>query len=159
MDASLLQSYLYFITGNEKGGTTLGASHHVSIHRKIIDELTSYCYEQLPAEGYGFLAGVGREITHFFPLKILDPSPCSFGYVPEVYWETIKKIRSNQLSCLGIIHTHPHLPAYPSKSDAKYWERPELSCWILSFREQQKKLSAFQIQSGQINPLIYEIIY
>jgi proteasome lid subunit RPN8/RPN11 len=137
----------------------LGASDHLSIHSKVIDELTSYCYEQLPAEGYGFLAGTSREITHFFPLKILDPSPCSFGYVPEVYWETIKQIRSHQLSCLGIIHTHPHLPAYPSKSDAKYWERPELSCWILSFREAQKKLSAFQIQSGQINPLIYEIIY
>jgi proteasome lid subunit RPN8/RPN11 len=137
----------------------LGSSLHLSIHSKVIDELTTYCYHQLPAEGYGFLAGVGKEITHFFPLRILDPSACSFGFVPENYWETIKKIRMSQLTCLGIIHTHPHLPAYPSKSDAKYWERAELSCWILSFREPEKKLSAFQIKDEQINPLIYEIIY
>jgi proteasome lid subunit RPN8/RPN11 len=158
--ASLIQKlFLFYHRYTRKEVQRLGASLHLSIHRQVIDELTSYCYEQLPAEGYGFLAGTGREITHFFPLRILDPSPCSFGYEPEEYWETIKKIKSNHLSCLGIIHTHPHLPAYPTQSDAKYWERPDLSCWILSFREPEKKLSAFQIQSGQVNPLIYEIIY
>jgi proteasome lid subunit RPN8/RPN11 len=132
---------------------------HLSIKSKVIDSLTAYCYDQLPAEGYGFLAGIGNEITHFFPLKILDPSPCSFGYLPEAYWETIKKIRAEKLVCLGIVHTHPHLPAYPSPADAKYWQRPELSCWILSFRETENKLSAYQIQDEQIHPLIYEIIY
>jgi proteasome lid subunit RPN8/RPN11 len=136
----------------------LGSSHHLSIHCNVINELSKYCYDQLPLEGYGFLAGTGREITHFFPLKTLDDSPCSFGYPPESYWETIKKIRNAQLTWMGIAHSHPHLPAYPSERDAKYWDRPELSCWVLSFREQEEKLSAFQLQMGQIHPLIYEII-
>lgn len=133
-------------------------SSHLTIHCKVIKDLTTYCYDLLPRETYGFLAGTSREITHFFPLKTLDDSPCSFSYQPESYWEAIKKIRDAKLTWFGIIHTHAHLPAYPSERDAKYWERPELSCWILSFRETEEKLSAFQIHMGQINPLIYEII-
>ncbi|SFI89516.1 Mov34/MPN/PAD-1 family protein [Thermoflavimicrobium dichotomicum] len=131
---------------------------YFSIDSHVIKDIENYCHSQLPFQGYGILAGQAQRITHFFPITNTNACPCSFEFDPRAYLEIIKKLRDHRLDWIGIVHSHPLTEAYPSIRDLNQWCYQEKSCWILSFKEKELKLCAYYIQSGQVTPIIYEIL-
>jgi proteasome lid subunit RPN8/RPN11 len=132
---------------------------YLSIQSSTIQKIKEYCYNQLPSEGYGFLAGTNQVITHFFPIEHVNQGTCTFEFDPSAYLHNIKKMRDLKLDWLGIVHSHPHQPAYPSSRDQRYWHLPEKSCWIITFKSKEDfQLSAYYIKNHEVIPIIYEII-
>lgn len=129
----------------------------LSIQISVIDQIRDYFLSCLPYEGYGILAGTTTEITHFFPIPNQDQSPCSFQFDPKVYLETIKQMKSQQLSCLGVVHSHPSIPAFPSSRDLQQWCFPHKSFWVYSFKNGEDDLSAYYIDQEHVTPIIYQI--
>ncbi|TCS96991.1 Mov34/MPN/PAD-1 family protein [Hazenella coriacea] len=129
----------------------------LSIQISVIEQIRDYCYNCLPYEGYGILAGTTTEITHFFPIPNHDQSPCSFEFDPKVYLETIKQMKVQQLTWIGVIHSHPFISAYPSPRDLKQWSFHHKSFWVYSFKNGEDDLCAYSIQQEQVIPIIYQI--
>ncbi|MBA4493621.1 M67 family metallopeptidase [Paenactinomyces guangxiensis] len=130
---------------------------YLSIRASVIVQIKTYCYERLPQEGYGILAGQTTEITHFFPVPCQNNWPCAYEFEPRAYLETIKKMRDKQLLWLGIVHSHPLTNAYPSTRDLTSWPFSDKSCWILSFKGSAHQLSAYYIQKNKVIPIMYRI--
>lgn len=131
---------------------------YLSIHTHVIDQIKRYCMDQYPMEGYGFLAGSAFVITHFFPIPCQNTSPCSLQFEPEAYLHVIKQIRQLDLQWLGVVHSHPLSPAYPTSRDQMGWNFHDKSFWILSLKDQHVRLCAYYIQNQKVIPMIYHII-
>ncbi len=134
------------------------SSTYLSIHTSVVFQIQQHCLEQLPAEGCGILAGSGHIIDHFFPIPNLDDSPSSFQFEPHAYLNTVRHMRQEKLDWIGVVHSHPNAPPYPSARDLANWHYPEKSYWILSLQKDQYRLCAYQIKEGQITPLLYEVL-
>ncbi len=130
----------------------------LSIHASVVCQIQQHCLEELPAEGCGILAGSGQVIDRFFPIPNLDNSPDSFQFEPRAYINTVRLMRQEKLDWIGVVHSHPNAPPYPSARDLANWHYPEKSYWILSLEEAPYSLCAYQIKEGQIIPLQYEIL-
>jgi proteasome lid subunit RPN8/RPN11 len=131
---------------------------HFTIHHYVIEQMKTYCLEQYPHEGHGFLAGRTGVITHFFPIPSQNDCPCSLDLEPCAYFSAIKQIRALQLDWLGVLHSHPHTHAYPSARDRTGWHFVDKSFWILSLKDKQVQLGAYYIKRNQVIPIIYKII-
>lgn len=134
------------------------ASTYLSIRAPVILKMKQYCQEQLPAEGCGILAGSNQIISRFFPIPNQDNSPSSFQFEPRTYLNTIRLMREERLDWLGVVHSHPSAPPYPSARDIANWHYPQKSYWILSLKDNQYSLSAYLIENGQITPLLYQVL-
>ncbi|MBA4542170.1 MULTISPECIES: Mov34/MPN/PAD-1 family protein [Thermoactinomyces] len=129
----------------------------LTIHSYVIEQMKEYCLNQYPHQGYGFLAGHGSVITHFFPIPGQNSGPCFLDFEPRAYFEAVKKIRSLQLEWLGVLHSHPLSDAYPSARDRSGWHFVHKSFWILSLKDKQVQLGAYYIKKNQAIPIIYKI--
>ncbi|SDX04208.1 Proteasome lid subunit RPN8/RPN11, contains Jab1/MPN metalloenzyme (JAMM) motif [Marininema mesophilum] len=129
----------------------------ITIKRGVVQALQEYCTQQLPQEGCGILAGMGPEISRFYPVVNQDESSQSYSFEPRSYIHALKEMRDSKLDWLGIVHSHPNTAAVPSSRDIQEWHHPELMCWILSIKE-DPKLSAFLIRGGTFTPVSYQIV-
>ncbi|MFD1426819.1 proteasome lid subunit RPN8/RPN11 [Kroppenstedtia sanguinis] len=145
-------------TGAERSsdhGVETMALPTISIRQDVILQIEKHCLRELPREGCGLLAGQGREITRFFPIPNQDPDPDSFSFEPRTYLETLKEMRRQTLEPLGMVHSHPRSDPWPSAKDIREWHYPELTSWILSLKQAEPRLSAYCIQGGQVDPVMY----
>ncbi|SFS64433.1 JAB domain-containing protein [Marininema halotolerans] len=118
--------------------------------------LQEHCVNQLPQEGCGILAGSGREITSFFPVKNQEERTNAYSFEARSYLTALKEIRNQAIQWIGIIHSHPNTEPYPSFEDIARWPDPMLTCWILSLKE-QPNLAAFSIREGTCLPIPYRV--
>jgi proteasome lid subunit RPN8/RPN11 len=130
----------------------------LTIQTHVIRQMREYCLSQYPLDGYGFLAGQGSVITHFFPISSENTCPCALEFEPRAYLETIKQIRELKLEWLGVVHSHPHSDAYPSARDLAGWHFENKSFWILSLKNPDIQLCAFYILKKRVIPIFYEIV-
>ena len=80
-----------------------------------------------------------------------DRSPRSYFMDPAEQLKVMKEIRNSNLEMVGIIHSHPASPAYPSARDIELAFYPELSYVIVSLEHNnQPDIGSFRINKGKI---------
>jgi proteasome lid subunit RPN8/RPN11 len=123
--------------------------------RRIID----HCIEELPGEACGILAGRDGEVERVYCMTNVRPSPASFEMEPQEQFRVMKEIRDAGCALLGIYHSHPGGPAYPSSSDVEkaYWpgtlfpNYPDAVQVIVSLRDRQHPVVAgYAIADGRV---------
>lgn len=73
---------------------------------------------QLPHEGCGLLAGRGERVTHVLAADNIAPHPLvEYEMEPHQQLAHFEFIEAQGLELLGIFHSHPSSPAYPSATD------------------------------------------
>src|SRR4029077_14328270 len=68
---------------------------------------------------------------------------------PEELFAAMRRIREAGQSLLGVYHSHPRTPAYPSASDVEMAFYPEAFYFIISL-EPRVELRAFRIEESRI---------
>ncbi len=143
----------------------------LKLSRKIYGEIISHAEEASPNECCGLLAGVGIVVSELYRIQNLPPddptaralgvpSDRRFRYVmdPKGQLLAFKKMREQGIGMLGIYHSHPHSPAYPSETDVRLAYYPDAHYLIISLKERGAPMvRAFRIIDQKIIDDIIEV--
>ena len=99
----------------------------------------------------GLLAGTDLRIDKVYRMANTDEKP-ETGYFmdPKEQLITMKKIRKQGLELLGVYHSHPGSPAYPSPRDVEQAFYSEVSYLIVSLLKKKPEIRSFKIEAGKI---------
>ena len=122
----------------------------VQIPDTIAAAIEEHARREHPAECCGLLSGKNGLITDIHPLRNDAEKPeTRYFATPEELFAAMRRIREAGQSLLGVYHSHPRTPAYPSASDVEMAFYPEAFYFIISL-EPQAELRAFKIEESRI---------
>jgi proteasome lid subunit RPN8/RPN11 len=122
----------------------------LAIPESIITEMVAHCRDQAPQEACGILAGIGSEVSRLYLMDNLDHSPVSYAMDPSEQFRVMKDMRVRQVSMLGIFHSHPTTPAFPSQKDISLAFYDDCCYVIVSLAEEPPAVKAFSISEGLV---------
>jgi len=131
----------------------------IRIPEKIIQAMIDHATQEAPNECCGLLAGKEKEVRGIYRVSNLPsdhpsisdlkvPEDRRFRYVmdPKEQINAFKKMRESGIHLLAIYHSHPHSPAYPSKTDIRLAYYPDVHYLIISLEQKKKPpVRAFRI--------------
>lgn len=79
----------------------------------------------LPYEACGLLAGHGECVLEVLPVKNVDRSTVSFRMDPQEQVRAYFRIEDSGMEVVGIFHSHPQGPSWPSERDMAEAAYPE----------------------------------
>ncbi len=93
------------------------------INHADMQRILEQCGREYPNEACGILCGQNGIVKTVFPMTNARPSPYSYEMDPEEQFRVMRAIRLAELELVGIYHSHPGGPAYPSSVDVEkaYW--------------------------------------
>ena len=115
-------------------------------------QILEHTRAEAPHEACGLLAGRNGYVTHVLPATNVAENPL-VGYLmdPEDQIRHFQMIEEQELDLLGIYHSHPASPAYPSPTDLSMAYYPEAVYAIVSLvQESNPTLRAFRMVDGRI---------
>lgn len=125
-------------------------SHSVHITGAIATAIEEHARREHPSECCGLLSGKNGSITDIHPVRNdADKPETRYFATPEDLFAAMRRIREAGQSLLGVYHSHPRTPAYPSTSDVEMAFYPEAYYFIISL-EPSVELRAFKIEGSKI---------
>ena len=115
--------------------------------------LIAHARAAAPNECCGILARRGNAVERVIPLANADASPTTFRVAPADLLAAFEALDAAGLDLVGIYHSHPASPAYPSPTDVIYARGyPGVRHVIVSLRESDRpEIRAFRIDGERIN--------
>ena len=130
----------------------------ITIGREIVEEMERHAREEYPRECCGMLAGRERVITKLFKTKNIAKSIDEYELDPLEQVKAFEEIDRLSLELLGVYHSHPHHPCYPSGLDIQQAFYPDTVFFIISLLDfNNSQLKAFRMKEGEV--VEEEIIY
>jgi proteasome lid subunit RPN8/RPN11 len=143
----------------------------LQISKKIFDEMISHAKTEAPNECCGLLAGKEGRVSEIYRIsnlpsddpKVADlkvPADRRFRYVmdPKEQLSAFKQMRQGGIELLGIYHSHPHSPAYPSATDVRLAFYSDVYYLIVSLEDKDRaQIKAFRIVDQNITEEKIEI--
>lgn len=130
------------------------------LSREHLNQILRHTRAEAPDEACGLLAGRNKYVTHILPATNVAENPL-VGYLmdPEDQLRHFQMIENQGLDLLGIYHSHPVSPAYPSPTDLSMAYYPEAVYAIISLmRSENPDLHAFRIVNGQISEVAFRVM-
>jgi proteasome lid subunit RPN8/RPN11 len=122
----------------------------VRITQAVRARIEDHAIASNPTECCGLLSGVDGLITDAHPLRnAADKPETRYSAAPEELFSATRRIRESGHKLLGIYHSHPRTPAYPSSLDVEMAFYPEAVYFIVSL-ESRLDLRAFRIRDSAI---------
>ena len=122
----------------------------VEITHGVAAAIEEHARREHPAECCGLLSGSNGMITDIHPLRNdADKPETRYSATPEELFAAMRSIRESGQALLGVYHSHPRTPAYPSASDVEMAFYPEAFYFIISL-EPSVELRAFKIEECKI---------
>lgn len=91
----------------------------LTIPRTIVERILSEAEAAYPNECCGLLGGKGELVARIFPITNREQSPTGYFMDPQGQFDAARKMREEGFELLGIYHSHPSSPPYPSERDVK----------------------------------------
>jgi proteasome lid subunit RPN8/RPN11 len=124
----------------------------VIIPPELYDRMLAHCREAYPDEACGLLAGSGARVTALFEMTNTEPSPVSYFMDPKEQFIAMKEMREKGLQMVGIFHSHPQSPSYPSPKDVSLACYDDAVYIIVSLVDRERRVvEAFSIAEGNIS--------
>src|SRR5574341_44366 len=134
----------------------------LTIRREDLQTIIDHCVAGFPNEACGILAGKEGRVEKVHAMKNARPSPVAYEMDPEEQFRVLKDIRQAGLDLVGIFHSHPGSPAYPSGVDVEkaYWpgtlfpNYPEAVYVIVSLMDrEQPVVKGYSIIEGKVREI------
>lgn len=118
-------------------------------------EIVYHARRQFPNECCGLVAGRGSRVERVFWGTNVERSPFTYRFDPQEQFRFFKEIDALGMELLGIYHSHPRSPAYPSQTDIAQAFYPQAAYLIVSLHSAdapaaEVDVRAFRIQGGVI---------
>jgi proteasome lid subunit RPN8/RPN11 len=122
----------------------------VRVTDRVKEAMEAHALEARPAECCGLLAGNGQVISSVYRLRNEADTPeTRYFAAPEDLMTAMRAMRQLGETMMGIYHSHPRSPAYPSKSDVELAFYSDSVYFIVSLAA-EVETRAFRIESGEI---------
>ncbi len=123
----------------------------LNIPAVLYERMLAHCRQAYPDEACGLLAGTGDTVAEIFAMTNTEPSPVSYYMDPTEQFSAMKVMREKGLRMVGIFHSHPLSPAFPSPKDVCLASYDDAVYLIISLVEREMPaVKAFRIVSGNI---------
>ena len=131
----------------------------LSITREVRDEIIAHARGAAPRECCGILAGKSSRITRIFKLTNVEADPDRYWMDPKEQVRTFEEIDRSGLRLLGIYHSHPHSPPYPSVLDIARAFYPTAAFFIVTLLDREKpELRAFHIVRKKVKEKGFRVV-
>lgn len=120
----------------------------IKLKPELVRSLIDDCRRRLPYEACGVIFGErdGRRLVangHAFVRNAAPYPERRFSFAPNDWIAVCYEAQKNQRNIVGLFHSHPIGPEYPSRRDERGlvpWE----SYWIVSFADPCPKLTVYK---------------
>lgn len=135
----------------------------IELPQRLLDDMVAHAREREPEEACGLLGAEtgpdGRRLTYTYRARNVAEEPTvRFEVHPQ---DLLQVFEIEQKGWeLGIYHSHPRSPAYPSATDVGHAQRwPGIYHLILSLRHPNApEVNAYRIEDGEITPEALRIV-
>ena len=100
--------------------------------------MIQHAQEEYPRECCGMLAGQDTTITKLFKIKNIAKHIDEYELDPLEQVNAFEEIDRLSLDLLGVYHSHPHHPSYPSELDKLQAFYPDTAFFIISLLDFQQ---------------------
>ncbi len=121
----------------------------VIISPKHLLQIEQYCLEQLPNEACGYLGGVGDTISTIIPMANSCHSTTEFAFEPTEQFDAIRDLRSQNISIIGVFHSHPNGKPKLSSKDIVHAEDKMIQM-IVAINSSECTSKCFKVDSNKI---------
>jgi proteasome lid subunit RPN8/RPN11 len=120
-------------------------------------ELVAHCFDGLPDEACGLLAGPvepdGRPsgtVAALYPCANADASARTYTVDSRDQLRAMRDAERRGLDVVGVYHSHTHTDAYPSATDVRQAVDPHWWYVIVGLRHGEPDVRAFHIADGAV---------
>lgn len=106
--------------------------------RQHLEEIIAHALEESPNEACGLLGGKEGRVEKVYPLPNVERSPVRYRAEPEAQFRAMTEIEERGWEIVGIYHSHPWGPPYPSGVDVEMAYYPEAIYLIVSLGDPQR---------------------
>jgi len=117
----------------------------IRIPKTIFQKMVEHAKKQQPLECCGILSGKGKTVQKIFELKNAEESRVKYSMSPLDQLKVFEEMEKESMEMIAIYHSHPHTIPFPSETDVKLNFYPDVSSVIISLKEENPVVKAFQI--------------
>ena len=118
----------------------------IRLPKELADEMVGHAREEYPRECCGMLAGENAAISKLFKIKNIAPRIDEYELDPLEQVNAFEEIDRLSLKLLGVYHSHPDNPCYPSGLDINQAFYPNTLFFIISLEDMiDFQLKAFKM--------------
>ncbi|NQY75063.1 MAG: M67 family metallopeptidase [Candidatus Margulisbacteria bacterium] len=125
----------------------------IQVSQAILDQMIQYSKDELPNESCGYLSGIESVVQDIYPMTNIDASPEHFSFDPKEQFAAMKSAREKQATLVACYHSHPSTPARLSDEDLRLLKDPNMIYIIVSLKDEQPNVKAFQIKDEIITSI------
>jgi proteasome lid subunit RPN8/RPN11 len=128
-------------------------------------EIVAHCYDGLPDEACGLLAGPLRDdgeptgcVTRVYPCRNADASARTYTVDSRDLLHAMRDAQAADTELIGVWHSHTHTDAYPSDTDVRQAFDPAWLYVLVSLKHGEPVLRSYRIRDGEIveTPVVVE---
>jgi len=114
--------------------------------------LVGHCYDGLPLEACGLLAGDpdAARVDVCYPTGNEAASARVYTVSPRDHLRADRDAEDRGLSIIGVFHSHTHTDPYPSPTDIAQAPDPTWHYVIVSLREGAPTMRSYRISEGRV---------
>ena len=119
----------------------------IRLPKELANEMVRHAREEYPRECCGMLAGENDSISKLLKIKNIAQHIDEYELDPQEQVNAFEEIDRLSLRLLGIYHSHPDHPCYPSELDINQAFYPETLFFIIALK---KDITAFQLKAFKL---------
>ena len=121
------------------------SSSSLSLSSEQIEEMQRHIEDCYPEEGCGILGGFADCVAWVIPITNILHSSTRFQMDPQEQIDAFFKIEEAGGKLIGIYHSHPNGPEFPSESDVRESTFPEAVHFIWHHLDEEWNYQAYRI--------------
>lgn len=131
----------------------------LTLKKADVMAIFDHCHREHPNEACGILSGRGTRVEKVYSLTSETPSPTFYQIDSQEQFRVLKEMRETERDLVGIYHSHPSGPAYPSSTDVELAFYPEAVYVIVSLIERRNPcMKGYTIADGKITEVPLSIV-
>ena len=120
------------------------------LRRDVYLRMVGDCYDKLPNEACGLLAGAPDHATVCYPITNAAASSRVYELDPKEHLRADRDAEDRGLELIGVYHSHTHTPAYPSPTDVEQAPDPAWHYVLVSLADDAPSVRSYRIVDGNI---------
>jgi proteasome lid subunit RPN8/RPN11 len=126
----------------------------ITLAAHLIKGMIDHAQDELPNECCGVLIGRSGVFERVIPVTSTSPSPDAYFMSPEEQIEIFTELGKSGESLLGIYHSHPEGPSFPSGMDIRLAFHPDAVYLIVSLKNKKHpEVRAFRIEKQEVTEI------
>ncbi|WP_245739783.1 M67 family metallopeptidase [Thermoflavimicrobium dichotomicum] len=123
----------------------------------VYTTMIQHCLQERPREACGLLSGKGKKACTLWPMTNVLQSPHAFEMDIRQIKAVFRQMEGKGEKLVGIYHSHPTAPPYPSRNNVVHANYPESAYVIVSLSGVKPEVRCFCILNQQVIPIQYRI--